>query len=50
MFNKKLYGRFKNYKSTSSEVCYANWDFSISWEDEIQGALRYIKKLGVTFE
>jgi hypothetical protein len=47
MFNKKLYGRFKNYKS-SAEVCYANWDISFSWQDELQGALKYPERVGVT--
>ena len=40
MFNKKLYGRYKNYKNPN-EVCYANWDISFFWEDELQGALKY---------
>jgi len=41
MFNKKLYGRFKNYKP-ANEDCYANWDITISWQDEMQGALKYL--------
>lgn len=39
MFSKQLYGRMA---SSSSDRCsYGNWEFSLSWKDELQGRVKH---------
>lgn len=39
MFNKQLYGRMVN---NSLKLCsYANWEFSLSLKDELQGRVKH---------
>jgi hypothetical protein len=39
MFSKQLYGRIPG---AGGERCsYGNWEFSLSWKDELQGRVRH---------
>lgn len=38
MFNKRLYGRYRKSEKDTKAV-YGNWDISLFWEDELQGAI-----------
>lgn len=42
MFSKQLYGRLKN-KQFLNAGCYANWDITFVWQDQLKGTV--IKEL-----
>jgi hypothetical protein len=39
MFSKQLYGRMLN--SNVERCSYGNWEFSLSWKDELQGRVKH---------
>jgi hypothetical protein len=38
MFSKQLYGRLKN-KQFLNAGCYANWDITFVWQDQLKGTV-----------
>jgi hypothetical protein len=40
MFNKQLYGHYKGLP-TPGRTCYASWDISLFYEDEMQGSIKH---------
>lgn len=39
MFSKQLYGRIPG--DNGNRCSYGNWEFSLSWKDELQGRVRH---------
>ena len=48
MFTKSLYGRYNRVRENEKGF-YGNWDFSLVWEDEMQGRVKHSTENSVSF-